>query len=328
MQLYNKVNTRLLVFRLRQIGKFFREIPVPYLIVLLIIAGVVLYVLHSFLENLIGALVCGGALIGIVWFIHLRRKDFHFIHMTDEQAWRVFFTDYLLFSIPFLLLLLFRGYWFIVLGVVAGYGGISFIRQPFRQTAKGFPVPAFIPYQAFELRILFRRYGGLLTILYFSAFVGLLLPYASFASLWFCSVFISEGFKDCESRSILNGYEMPAIRFLHHKIARNLRLYCAAIFPVCLIYMVIRPDDWWLALGFFVLASFNMILFVVSKYALYEPDKKIISGQISLGFSLMGILVPFLAPFTLFLLMRYYIMARKNIIPYLYAYNREPKGLL
>jgi hypothetical protein len=91
--------------------------------------------------------------------------------------------------------------------------------------------------------------------------------------------------------------------------------------PVCLIYTLIRPGDWWLAWGFFVLAVLNIILFIVSKYALYEPGKKIVSGLVSTGFSLMGILIPFLAPLTLFLLIRYYLMARRNLTPYLYAYN-------
>jgi hypothetical protein len=315
------INTRFLRFRFVQIGKFLREISLPYLIVLLVMAGAGLYVLHSFLENQTGALVCGSILVAGVWIVHLRRKDYRFVCMVDEGAWRVFFVDYLLFSGPFLLLFLWRGDWFVVMGVVAGYAGVSHIRQPFRRVAKGFPVPAFIPYRAFEVRVLFRRYGLVLVVLYLGAFVGLLFPYASFVPLWFCIVFMFEGFKDCESRALLNVYEMPVRRFLHYKIRLNLGLYCLLAAPVCLLYTLIRPGDWWLALGFFVLAVLNVILCIVSKYALYEPDKKIVSGQISTGFSLIGVFVPFLAPLTLFLLIRYYLIARKNLTPYLYAYN-------
>jgi hypothetical protein len=273
------------------------------------------------LDNPAYGMVCGGVLIAGVAFVHLRRKDYHFIRMVDERAWQVFFVDYLLFSIPFLLLLLWRGYGFVVVGVVAGYAGVALLKQPFRQTAKGFPVPAFIPYRAFELRILVRRYGGLLVVLYLCAFAGLLLPYISFAFLWFCIAFMFEGFRDCESRAMLNAYEMSLKRFLHYKTRLTLGLYCIAAMPVCLIYTVIRPGDWWLAAGFFVLSSLNVILFVVSKYALYEPDKKIVSGQVPIGLSGMGIFIPFLAPLTLFLLIRYYRMARKNLIPYLYVYD-------
>jgi ABC-type phosphonate transport system ATPase subunit len=46
------------------------------------------------------------------------------------------------------------------MGVVAGYAGVSLIRQPFRRVAKGFPVPDFIPFRAFEVRVLFHRYGS------------------------------------------------------------------------------------------------------------------------------------------------------------------------
>jgi hypothetical protein len=316
-----KVNTRFLRFRLVQTGKFFREIPLPYLLILLLMAGIGLYVLSSFLAGTAGGLVGGGVLIATVGFVHLRRKDHHFIRMVNERAWWVFLGDYLLFSIPFLLLLLWRGHGLMVAGVVAGYAGVALLKQPFRQTAKGFPVPAFIPYRAFELRVLFRRYGGLLTLLYLSALVGLLLPYASFASLWLCVALLFEGFRDCEPRALLNGYEMSPKCFLHYKIRLTLGLYAVAAMPVCLLYIAIRPDGWWLAAGFFVLSSLNVILPVVSKYALYEPGQQIVSGQLPMFLSLIGIAVPFLTPLTLFLLVRYYLMARKNLISYLYAYN-------
>jgi hypothetical protein len=317
----SKINIRFVRFRLVQAGKFFREIPLPYLIILLMMAGVGLYVVSAFFKNPAGAAVCGGVLVAAVWFVHLRRRDYHFICMVDERAWRVFFVDYLLFSIPFLLLLLWREDWIVVMGVVAGYAGISLIRQPFRRVAKGFPVPDFIPFRAFEVRVLFRRYGGLLVVLYLGAFVGLLVPYASFAPLWFYLAFLSEGFRDCEARALLNSYEMPAKRFLHYKIRLTAGLYCIVAAPVCVIYTVIRPGDWWLALGFLVLAVLNVILCIVAKYALFEPGKKIVSGQISMSLSFIGVFVPFLAPLTLFLLIRYYLMARKNLTPYLYAYN-------
>lgn len=317
----SKINTRFLRFRIGQAGKFFREIPLPYLAVLLVMAGTGLYALHAFLANPAGRMACAGVLIAGVCFVHLRRKDYHFICMAEERAWQVFFADYLLFSSPVLALLLWRGGWLVAMGVVAGYAGAGLIRQPFRQTAKGFPVPPFIPYGAFEARTLFRRYGGALAVLYLAAFAGLLFPYASFAPLWFCVVLVSEGFKDCEPVALLNVYEMGSKRFLHHKIRLNAGLYSLAAGPPCLIYTLIRPGHWPLALGFFVLAALNIILFIVSKYALYDPGKKIVSGQASAGLSLVGIFVPFLAPFTLFLLVRHYLMARRNLTPYLYAYD-------
>ncbi|MDH6303535.1 hypothetical protein M2459_000531 [Parabacteroides sp. PF5-5] len=308
-------------FRLVQGGKFVRDMPFPYLLLLLGIVGIGLYALHLFIQDIGKGLICGGVLLGVVCLIHFRRKDFHFIFLASEHPWQVFFMDYLLLSFPILILEIMQGFWFISVGIIVGCLAISFLKQPFHRNVKGFPVPGIIPHNAFEIRANIRRYGGWLMLLYASAYAGLFFPYASLACLWFYTIFFLASFGDCESIAILNVSEKPAGAFLRNKIGLNLRLYLITIVPVCLFYTLIRPGDWWLALGFLVLASLNVALFIVAKYAVYEPNKRDANTQISLGLSVFSILVPFLAPLPLLLLTRYYIKAHRNLNSYLYAYH-------
>ncbi len=70
--------------------------------------------------------------------------------------------------------------------------------------------PKWIPAEAFELRSGIRQYGGLLLILYVSAWIGLLLPFASLASLWFFTVIVSDIFRFSEPVQILCSQERPA----------------------------------------------------------------------------------------------------------------------
>ena len=73
------MNSAFLRFRLRQAGKFIREIPVIYLVILtgiLLIAGIALY---QFTKDLHGSLIIAGILLVFLSLIQLRRKDYHFI---------------------------------------------------------------------------------------------------------------------------------------------------------------------------------------------------------------------------------------------------------
>lgn len=314
-----KINNAFLIFRCRQIGGFVKELPVPYLVIILLMVAAFLLAVYAFMGSREGALMSGCGVLLPVYLIHIRRKDYHFVCLVDTGAWRVFFVDYLLISWPVMLLGIIQGSWYVLPGLVAGCGLISLIRQPSWKTGKGFPVPSIIPWELFEFRAGFRKYGGWLLLMYVGALVGLLLPYLSFAFLWFFTAFFVENFRVCESKAVLCSRELPAGRFIHRKLWTYGCFFMLFVLPICLLYAGIRPAEWWLPAAFLILASLNVLVSILYKYAVYEPEKKIVGGM-SLAISFIGILVPVLAPFTLLLLIRYYSIARKNVKPYLYAY--------
>lgn len=315
------MNIAFFKFRIRQLVGFIKEVPVPYMIILLIMLGSALIAIYFFMENKTEGVIVGGCLLLLLLIIHLRRKDYHFICLVETSPWQVFGMDYLLVAFPFILIGIWQKAWLVTLGIIAGCMLISFIKQPFSATSKGFSVPRFIPWELFEIRTGFRSYGGWSVFLLIGALAGLLFPYASFGFLWFYTLTISDSFRVCESKAILCSRELPAGSFLWRKIRINTGCYMISILPVCFLYILIRPVEWWLASVFFLLASLNVLLYILYKYAVYEPGKRITSGQISLILSALGILIPVFIPFTFLLLIRYYIMARTNLNPYLYAYN-------
>ena len=131
------MNSAFLRFRLRQAGKFIREIPVIYLVILtgiLLIAGIALY---QFTKDLHGSLIIAGILLVFLSLIQLRRKDYHFIHLAEEKAWKVFSMDYLLLSLPVLIIISVNSYWYVSLAIIAGCISLGFIKQPFHRTKKG-----------------------------------------------------------------------------------------------------------------------------------------------------------------------------------------------
>lgn len=315
---YNKA---FLKFRFRQFGKIVRDIPVPYLVILTGMAVFLLCGIYAFMDNLTGAAMAGGCFLLLIWLLHLRRNDFHFIQLVEEKPQQVFFMDYWLLSVPVFILEIIRGYYWVGLGVWIGCWLISLQEQPVRRVQKGFSPPRFIPEKAFEYRTGVRKYGWLMLVIYGSAYAGLSLPYVSLVSLWFLTCIMAEFFCYSEPTSILCAQELSANRFLHRKLNLYIRLYFIPMMPVCLLYTLLHPAHWWLAVLFVLLGNLNIALMVVSKYAAYLPNTRITGGQIAISISLFGILFPVLAPLTLLLLIKKYITARRNLIQYLYAYN-------
>ncbi|WP_455640897.1 hypothetical protein [Parabacteroides sp.] len=317
------MNSAFLYFRFRQAGKFVREIPVIYLLIITGILGIAVIALYQFTKELKGNIITGSVLLALLSLLQLRRKDYHFILLAEEKPWKVFSMDYLLLSLPFLIILLLHSYGYISLGILLGCLGISFIKQPVHRAKRGITPPDWIPPEAFEIRSGIRQYGGLLLILYISAWIGLFLPYASLASLWFLTVFISDMFRYSEPLPILFVTERPAGSFLRRKLVVNLKLLLCAIAPVCLVYVSIYPGQWWLILTFLIAISLNIMLFITTKYTYYWPNTRITAGQILIAIAMLSIFLPVLLPVILLFLIRNYLAACRNLKTYLYAYNPE-----
>lgn len=172
-----------------------------------------------------------------------------------------------------------------------------------------------------QSRAAIRKQGIWLLFFYGGAYLGALFPYVSLALLWLFTGMLAECFVYAEPTAMLCMQELPASRFLHRKLSLYVRLYTLAIAPVCLLYSLLHPSQWWLVLLFAISGILNVALMVVSKYAAYLPNTRIQAGQIAISLSLFGILLPALAPLTLLLLIKKYRAARHHLTSYLYAYN-------
>lgn len=315
---YNKA---FLKFRFLQAGKIVREIPVPYLLMLVIMCVFLVCGLYTFMDSQSRAAMVGGVFLLLIGILHIRRGDYHFIELVEERPERLFCVDYCLLSMPVLTLEIVRGYYLVALGIGLGCLLVSFKKQPIHRVKNGIQAPRFIPKEAFECRAAIRKQGIWLLLFYGSAYLGVLFPYVSLALLWLFTCMLAECFVYAEPTTMLCLQELPASRFLHRKLSLYIRLYTLAIAPVCLLYILLHPSQWWLVLLFAISGILNVALMVVSKYAAYLPNTRIQAGQIAISLSLFGILLPPLAPLTLLFLIKKYKAARHHLTSYLYAYN-------
>ncbi|MCD7938243.1 MAG: hypothetical protein LUG98_15405 [Tannerellaceae bacterium] len=314
-------NLPFLKFRFRQTGKFLKEIPVPYLVLLGGAVGILFYFCSLWSMHPKGAWIITGCAVLILLYRHLQRKDHSFLALIDENPPRIYISDYLLLLGPLLVIFLFRLQWLPLLGVLAGITVVSLSPPPRKKTDKGIPVPSFIPVCTFEIRSGFRQYGIFLTVLYTGACLALFLPYLSLFFLWFYTANFSQFYLRGEGRDILVGSEQNTTSFLRSKLELHLKIYGSTLLPVCVIYTFLYPAHTGFILYFIVAGLAYIGLLILIKYSFYHPGEAVTSGQTAIGFSFLGMIFP---PFLLLIflyLFKYYGSARKHLNSYLHAYD-------
>lgn len=310
-----------MLFRLKQLMKIVKEIPVIYL---LLIVGIVVFAgiyLFSVMRDQTVSAILSVVFLSLLLLLHDRRKDYRFMHIVAATPRKVFCMEYLLLGLPLLLVLSVHRHWIIAAPVLLGMLLIALKRQTGYHRKSGFAVPKFIGYSLFELRCGVRRYGLLLLLVYLIAWATLPFPYVSLGVCWFFTLVPVDLFRDSEPLNIVCAPELPPAGFLHRKLRLNLTAYLCLLMPLCLAYAAVHPEDWWLSVYYPVAMTTNAALVIVSKYAHYSPGEKIMGGQIAIIISFCCVAVPVLYPLTLFYLIKNYPAARRNLKTYLDAYD-------
>lgn len=315
------MNHAIIRFRLRQIWKIIKEIPIPYLLLITGLLAFGMVFLSRMMQDVQQASVVGGIWLLFLWGLHAGRRDFHFIELVEASPWRIFFLEYLLLSLPVIVLEVACGWFVVVLAIMLACLIFALKKQGFRRVKNGLSVPQFIPVEAFELRAGIRRQGLVFLILYIGALAAVGISYLSLAFVWLMLCVLTEAFKMSEPLSLVCVQELPDGKFLWRKIGLNTSLPTVALLPVYLIYLAFHPEDWLFVGLFFLYGVLNTMLIIVTKYAYYRPDAKVMAGQIAFFISMFGMVFPVLFPVTVFYLIKYYWAARRNLKTYLYVYN-------
>ncbi len=297
-----------------------REIPPLYLLILAVMLAALGAGLYTLAAKAPGGWGITVGLLLLLLLLHTRRRDYRFLFHIEERPGRVFAVEYLLLALPVSVIECVQGQWLAAIALVVGCGGIALIGQPVQTTGKGVPVPRWIPVELFEIRSGFRQSGIVMIVLYVVAYAGLLVPYLPLAFLFFYTCCYGGFYGLSEPVSILCARELPTGTFLHRKLWVNGAAYFLTLLPVCALYAVLQPGQAWYAGLFLLTGTLNICLMIVTKYAYYRPQAKIVAGQMSLSLSLAGMVAPFLAPLTLFFCIKNYLAARRNLTTWLYAY--------
>lgn len=260
----------------------------------------------------------------IILIIHVYRKDKRFIKITGSNPPKIYFFEYTFFSIPLLVLMSFTIRWYCLFILLGFNVFISFIDYTPPQTIRGGYSFSFIPKNNFEWISGIRKNLWILSGLYLLALALLKYPYASLFILWIMLAVIASFYKECEPFDIINLSEFPPKLFIIQKLKLHFKSYIIFSLPILVGYGIFHLNTAWEALIIFILSLINFFLFILSKYAIYEPGQDLSANNLLVTIIHLCMLVPvigqFLFPVPLLMSIRAYRKSLHNLNLYLDAY--------
>lgn len=257
--------------------------------------------------------------------IHIYRKDKRFLLTTGIKVTKTYFAEYTFFSIPFLVLMAFSIHWYCLFILLVFYLMISTVNYTYRQKARNRYTLPFLPEKNFEWISGIRKNLLPLSGLYLLALVLLKYPYASLLVLWIMLAIIASFYQECEPSEVINLPELPPPLFILQKLKLHLVTYLLFSIPILSGYSIFHIHTAWEACIIFILSLINLSLFILSKYALYEPSQNLSANNLLVTIIHLCMLVPvigqFLFPVPLLMSARAYRRSLNNLKPYLDAYH-------
>lgn len=297
------------------------ELGLLFWILPLIVFGGIFYLIHNhsgFIHAKQLQLLLGNIFV-IAW-AHNKRKDDHFLKraLTFTQLKLIYFIEYILLSIPFIILALGVKNW-IHLSIFILILGVIFI--PFSLNKKVKTISIFKKWNI-EWNSGFRTHGLIPIITLLIYITSFLLPTTSYFNLFIYGLTILSftAFQTIEEESVfIRIFDCSPQHFLIQKIKIHLfplLLFClATTIPI----LFTEISHW--AIIILILSqgiTYNLNT-IIGKYANYQNEAgKVITSIVKVIFSI----VPFLLPLNIVLSIFLYKKAIHSLTPYLYVDNK------
>ncbi|MBK6754333.1 MAG: hypothetical protein IPG69_12265 [Flavobacteriales bacterium] len=311
----------LVLLRLRWL-QLRRALP-TYGIVLLALAVVgAVWLLHKVVhQDAMNApyIVVGAVLM--VWGLHQRRADHHFLRRHVPQARVAMALEYSALILPVLLGLLFAGEWtsssvLLVMPVlpwspVALASGVRAARLRKR-----------IPTQLFEWKSLLQSTHPWNLLLWLAALAFCWLPVLPMFLLGAIALMVTGAQEQCEPRAMMLATAPDARALLRSKVFGSIRMMVLLELPVLIGATIFQPDWWWLhglfGLGLLVLVAYAVLL----KYANYLPNERLSANGANVAVAAVFAILPGLLVVPLIMLLSEVRNARENLNTYFHAHHR------
>ncbi len=254
--------------------------------------------------------------------IHFLRTDKKFIKIMQLSVYQIYGFEYSVFLLPVWTYLLINKE-FLYTAFSVGFAILlSSIQLTINQQNRPLLfVSRWISPVAFEWKSGFRQHFPFVAILFLLGLslskYELVIPLVivSFTILTACF------YLESEPLEMLKVLEKLPKKFLIHKILWQLKLFWLFQLPLICLFLYFHYLYWYLIPYLFFTSSLAQIFAILYKYAVYQPHTQMqLNAFIYVVFSLAFILViatPFLVPVGIFVILRYYKKAIRNLEFYL-----------
>ncbi|GEM_PF-2638623 len=253
--------------------------------------------------------------------IHINRKDKSFFQLLNIPTSLFCFGEYLVFTIPITIVLFLVSTPVAGLIFLIGIFGISWIPLRLNISNKTFKI-SFISPRHFEIISGIRRSYIYLIIIYLIAILGsikiLIIPLAIFLITAIFTEFNREG----ESQQMVEIFAVSPTQFLYLKVKTQLYFFGILTFPLGILFAILHLKYAWLMLPILSYAMLIITISILGKYYFYRPNSDITETALFNMLLLFGgffvpVMMPIIAPLSIFFAVRYYRKAVQNLKNYL-----------
>ena len=263
-----------------------------------------------------------AGLIGFLLLsIHTTRLDKTFLSVVGISAAQVFFVEYLLLALPFLVPLLLQNHWQPALLLFGITSFLPFLNVRITDTSRRFSwLVAWLPADMFEWKSGLRKHFFPVLIIYAIALVCYSFTVATPIALLLLTLISCDFYVKTESREMLEAFEMPPGKLLQLKLKNQLKMFWLMCLPLLLVFIFFHGAYWYVLPVVMLLCSALQMLSILLKYAIYSPHEGLQGNFLLIGLSIIFFFVPFLLPLPFLWIIKYYKKAMHNLHFYLHDY--------
>jgi hypothetical protein len=307
----------LLHIRLLQFIRIMKELGILRIIVLFVIVLLfAVYLNNAFSQNkklsILACYICSAT-------IHSLRKDKKFVAAVFEHPYLVYFTEYLVYTLPLLVLIVFATNLFYLILSLAGMFLISTVNMYHRKnsTASISLFSRLAKNENFEWIAGLRSAGLFVFLLWILALSLSFISYVSLVFAWIILLIFASFYEANEPLNMLVINEYGAKKFINNKLFSHMKNYFKVIAPIIILHGILNCELWLLTICFFTVNIFCFSVIILNKYATYKPAKYSGANIVIVMFILLSNLILPLLIFTVPFAIISYKQAINNLNFYL-----------
>lgn len=325
--------------RLSQFFRLLKGIGLFRIIILLLILWLVLFMVFHFLISPENTFISLIIIVLLLLSIHASRNDKYFIKTTIKSPYSIYLSEYLLLTLPFLIIWIVNLNWIgiglLILSVLLiplisinlklqNLGSIiKLLINPFNSNLNSkFKVSLpFISINSFEWISGIRRNLILLLPVYLFILAFSFKPYVAVVGMVFISILVSGFYYQGEPREFVEFFAKNPREFMLRKIFINLKQLIILFIPMLIIAMIFQTHTWYYLIGAVVISFLIQVLSIIFKYGLFEENANLNRNSIIFLINILFLLLPIFFPVPFIMGIMYYNKALKNLKQYFHDKN-------
>ncbi|MCQ2973293.1 MAG: hypothetical protein MJ211_00625 [Bacteroidales bacterium] len=296
--------------------QLFRELKNIGLFRCIFVAGVLAYILwilvrimpNSNTNCLIINAICGFILL----IIQTKRQDSILISLSFSNFRLVYFAEYILFTLPIIILNIYYSNIYINLGYIIYCYLITFLPQIKTKSMKLRFMSKLINPKMFEISSFVRQYFIILIISLIISTIFSKYTVVVPIFIFFTNLMCTDIFKQCEPFEMIVECGIKYNKIISYKLLKTIQYYLMYVSIPIIGFLIFNIEYWYVILVLILLGILNLIILLSAKYAKYYIGKEENSGAYSL-YTSISIFLIFLIPISIILAIILTIKANKNL---------------